>query len=219
MARCPYASNDLLNALFVALHLQEGLDLADGQVLPVAESDQLIEGAEQLVGISEDLTLVQAPASAGNHLGEEVERIDVLKDVGLLVGNENHVQLIQWLVNEADIVLFDRGVLGTAVGEFGKGEQERLEPRAAHLVERPGQNGLAAARANRSCENDHLVCCRGYMWWSGSSSPGRRDLFGRFMDFLPSRPKCLAGCQSAYLASGRQLSPQQPKVDSGVVRA
>lgn len=70
--RAAYPGNDLLNALFVTLHLEKGLDLADGQVLPVAQSDQLVESAEQLVGILDDLALVQALASAGDDLGKEV---------------------------------------------------------------------------------------------------------------------------------------------------
>jgi len=161
-----YASDDLLDALLVALHLQEGLDLADGQVLPVAQGDQLIKGTEQLVGISEDLALIKALAGAGDDLGKEVEGIDVLEDVGLFVGNEDHVELVQWLVDKANIVLFDRGMLGTTVGELGKGEKEGLESRTAHLVERPGQDGLAASGADRSCEDNHLVCCSWCMWLS-----------------------------------------------------
>lgn len=46
-----YPCNDLLDALLVTLHLQECLDLADGEVLPVAKRDELIEGTEQFVGI------------------------------------------------------------------------------------------------------------------------------------------------------------------------
>lgn len=41
-----YPGDDLLDPLLVTLHLQEGLDLANGQVLPVPESDQLVKRAE-----------------------------------------------------------------------------------------------------------------------------------------------------------------------------
>jgi uncharacterized membrane protein YfhO len=34
-----YPSNNLLYPLFVALHFEEGLDLADGQILPVPQSN------------------------------------------------------------------------------------------------------------------------------------------------------------------------------------
>lgn len=53
-----YTSDNLLNALLMTLHLQEGLDLANSQVFPVAKSDQLVKGAEQLVCVPENLTLV-----------------------------------------------------------------------------------------------------------------------------------------------------------------
>lgn len=43
-----------------------------------------------------------------------------MEDVGLAVGDEDDVQLVEGLVDEADIVLFDGGVLGTAVGKLGK---------------------------------------------------------------------------------------------------
>jgi hypothetical protein len=111
----------------MTLHVKEGLDLADGQVLPVAEGDQLIKSAEQLIGIPEDFPLIQALAGAGYDLGKEVEGVDVLKNVGLAVRDEDHVQLVQWLVDKADIVLLDRGVLGTAVCQFGERKEERLQ--------------------------------------------------------------------------------------------
>lgn len=133
--KASYPSNDLLDALLVTLHLEEGLDLVDRQVLPVTKGDQLIEGTEQFVGILQDFPLVQALARASNDLGEEVEGVNVLEDIGLFIGDENHVELIQGLVHEANIVLFDRGVLGAAVSELGKGEQQGLEPRSSHFVE------------------------------------------------------------------------------------
>ena len=102
----------------MGLHLEESLDLADGQVLAVAQGDQLIESAEQFVGISEDFALVQTLACAGDHLGKEMERVDVLQNVGLAVGDEDHVQLVQGLVDKADVVLLDRGMLRARVGQF-----------------------------------------------------------------------------------------------------
>jgi len=59
--------------------------------------------------------LVQTPASAADDLGEEVEGVDILEDVGLAVGDEDHVQLVQRLVYEADIVLLDGGMLRAGI--------------------------------------------------------------------------------------------------------
>ena len=53
-----YAGNNLLYALLVAVHLEEGLDLADCEVLPVTQGDQLVKSAEQLVGILQYLAFV-----------------------------------------------------------------------------------------------------------------------------------------------------------------
>ena len=149
-----YPGDDFLNPLLVRLHLEEGLDLADGQVLPVAQGDQLIERAEQLVGIAEDLALVQTLACAGNDLGEEVEGVDVLQDVGLAVGNEHHVELIQGLVDEADVVLLHGGVLGARVGQLGEGSQESLNSRPGHLAELSREDSLAPAGADGRGENN-----------------------------------------------------------------
>lgn len=73
------------------LHVEEGLDLTQGEVLAVTESDQLIKGTQKLKSIAQNLALVQASADAGDNLGEEVQRVNVLEDVGLAVGDEDHV--------------------------------------------------------------------------------------------------------------------------------
>lgn len=50
-----------------------------------------------------------------------MERVDVLQDVGLAVGDENHVQLVQGLVDEANVVLLDGGMLCTRIGKPREG--------------------------------------------------------------------------------------------------
>lgn len=49
-----------------------------------------------------------------------MQRVDVLQNVRLQVGNEDHVQLIEGLVDVAHVVLLGDGVLGAAVGELGE---------------------------------------------------------------------------------------------------
>ena len=75
----------------MTLHLQEGLNLRQRQVLPVSQCHQLIERAQQLKGIAQDFPLIEALANAGSHLGEKVQTVDVLKNVGLAVGNKDNV--------------------------------------------------------------------------------------------------------------------------------
>lgn len=89
-----YPLDDFLNSLLVTLHLQESLDLGQGEVLPVSQSHQFIECTQEFEGIAEDLALVQALANAGSDLRKEVKTVNVLKDVRLTVGDENDVQLI-----------------------------------------------------------------------------------------------------------------------------
>lgn len=154
MAGWTYSCDDLLDALLVRLHLQEGLDLADGQVLPVAQSNQLVEGAEELVGISHDLALIESLAGARDDLGEEVERVNVLEDVGLAVRDEHHVELVEGLVHEADIVLLDGRVLSASVGQLGERCQETLNARPGHLAELPGEDSFTAAGTDGCGEDD-----------------------------------------------------------------
>lgn len=73
-----YPLNDLLYSLLMAFHLQEGLDLRQGQILPVAQCDQFVERAEQLEGIAQNLPLIQIPANAGSNLGEQMKAVNVL---------------------------------------------------------------------------------------------------------------------------------------------
>lgn len=112
----------------MAFHFKKGLDLAQGQVLPVAQSDKLIEGAKQLVGISKDLPLVQAFADARHNLGKKVQRIDVLQDVGLPIGDENHVKFVEWLIDIANVVLLHGSMLRARIGELWEGCQKPLNP-------------------------------------------------------------------------------------------
>lgn len=105
----PYPGNDLLNAFLVRFHLQECSDLGKGQVLSVTQSNDFIKCTEQVKGILQNLPLVQGLANAGDELSEQMKRVDILKDVGLFIRNQDHIQLVEWLVNIADVVGFDTG--------------------------------------------------------------------------------------------------------------
>lgn len=113
-----YPCNNILYPLLMTLHVQEGLDLAQCKVLAVSQSDQLVKGTEQLECVAQDLPLVQAPAYARDNLSEKVKGVDVLEDVRLAVGDQDHVQLVQWLVDEADVVLLDSRMLRAGVRKF-----------------------------------------------------------------------------------------------------
>lgn len=138
----------------MTFHIQERPDLAEGQVFPVAQRHQFIKGAQQLVSIPQDFPLIQTLASACNDLGEEVERVNVLKDVGLAVGDEDHVELIQGLVDEADIVLLDGRVLCAALGELRKRGEEGFDAGSGHLSKLPGEDSFPSSGADRGREDN-----------------------------------------------------------------
>lgn len=138
----------------MAFHLQEGLDLAERQVFSVPERDKLVEGAEQLVGILHNLSLVQGLAGARHDLGEEVKGIDVLQDVALSVGDEDHVEFVEGLINEANIVLLDGGVLGARVGELGERGQESFDSGPGHFSELSGEDSFPPAGADGGRKNN-----------------------------------------------------------------
>lgn len=143
----------------MGLHFEEGLDLADCEVFPVAKGDQLVKGAEQLVGILQDFSLVQTLACAGDDLGKQMQGVNVLQDVGLPVRDEDHVKLVKGLVDKSDVVLLDGGVLGTAVGELGERRQQGFDSRSGHLAELPREDSFTAARADGGGENNLTNPC------------------------------------------------------------
>lgn len=154
-ARSAYSCDNFLDALLVRLHFQKGLDLADGQVLPVTEGDELIECAEQFVSIPQDFPLIQALACAGDDLSEEVQGIDILEDVGLAVRDEDHVEFVKGLVDEANIVLFDGGMLCARISQLGEGCQKSFDSRSGHLAKLPREDSFPPAGADR-CSKDNL---------------------------------------------------------------
>lgn len=104
----------------MAFHLQKGLYLTEGEVFTISERDQFVKGTEQLECIAQDFPFVETFTDARCDLGEQVQTVNVLQDVGLAIGDEDDVQLVQGLVNEADIVLLNGSMLGSRVCEFRK---------------------------------------------------------------------------------------------------
>lgn len=178
----------------MTFHLQESLDLADGEVLPVSQSDELVESTKQFVGILDNLPLIQALASAGNDLGEEVKGVDVLEDVGLAVGNEDYVQFVERLVDEANVVLFDCGVLSATIRELWEGGQEGFDTGPRHLAELSRENSFAPAGADGRCE-DNLEGVRSERFRFGIAVR-RRNLTILTMSGAVKSPLLDVGCQN-----------------------
>lgn len=89
------------------------------------------------------------------HTGEESERLQVLQDVAVLGGDEDHVELLQRLVHVADAVGFYEGVLLARVHQFRERRQEALDTRPGHFHKLPGHDGLPGLGAHRRCQK-HL---------------------------------------------------------------
>jgi hypothetical protein len=83
-----------------------------------------------------------------------VERVDVLQNVGLAVRDENHVQLVERLVHESDIILLDGRVLSAAIGVLGERGEESFDARARHLPELPRKDSFPPAGTDRSREDN-----------------------------------------------------------------
>jgi hypothetical protein len=50
-----------------------------------------------------------------------MQAVNVLEDVGLSVCDEHDVEFVQRLIDEADVVLLDGGVLGAGIRKFREG--------------------------------------------------------------------------------------------------
>lgn len=89
------------------------------------------------------------------HTGEESERLQVLQDVAVLGGDEDHVEFLQRLVHIANTVCFHKGVLLARVHQFRERSQETLNACPGHFHKLPRYNGLPGLGAHRRCQQ-HL---------------------------------------------------------------
>jgi hypothetical protein len=79
----------------MALHLTVLLDLEHGGVLLVPQGNDFIKGKNEVEGTQgHGLLLQQALAELRHQLGHEAQRLQVLQDVALLVGHQQHVQTL-----------------------------------------------------------------------------------------------------------------------------
>lgn len=89
------------------------------------------------------------------HAGEESECLQVLQDVAVLGGDEDHVEFLQRLVNIAHAVCFHKGVLLACVHQLWERGQETLDTCPGHFNKLPRYDGLAGLGAHRRCQQ-HL---------------------------------------------------------------
>ena len=140
--RYSYPGNDLLNLLLMTLHLEDILDLRQRQILLVPKTDNFIKRTQQFKRIPQNLPFIQrSPTNAADDLREEMQRINVLEDVGALGGDEDHVHFLEGLVDVAHTLCLDRRVLCALGGELGERGEERFDARLGHLAELTREDG------------------------------------------------------------------------------
>ena len=54
-----YPGDDLLYSLLMTLHIQEGLDLAQREILPISKGNDFVKSAEKFKCMFEDFSLIQ----------------------------------------------------------------------------------------------------------------------------------------------------------------
>lgn len=98
----------------------------------------------------------------------------------MAVGDEDNVQLIQWLVYESYVVLLNGGVLGLRIGKLGEGGEKSFNARPRDLTELAREDRFASASAN-GCREDDLMSV-GQMVSSRSSQPTTYKLGNAYHD-------------------------------------
>ena len=149
--------DDFVDALLVAVHLQHAAHLGQGHVLPVAEADDLVKRLQDLEARQEDVVLVQRVALVAHRAGQEMQRVNVLQDVGVLRRDEDHVQILKRLVYVAHRVRLHRRVLRVRGDELRERRQQRLDPRAGHLPELAGNHRCILSAPSRTTPPAHTL--------------------------------------------------------------
>lgn len=110
----------------MTLHLQHVAHLHEVDLFPVSHAHDLVERAQQIECVLDNLALLRTPAHIRDHAREQMESLDVLEDVGRLVGDEENVEVFQGLVDIANVGGLNGSMLRAGWDEFREGREERL---------------------------------------------------------------------------------------------
>lgn len=88
--------------LLMRLHFCNGTDLSQRDVFSVSQGDDLVKHGDELECPVENFLFVDRAAIFGEGTGKEMERVNVLQDVGGLVGDEDHVEFFHGLIDVSD---------------------------------------------------------------------------------------------------------------------
>jgi hypothetical protein len=123
-----------LNLLLVTFHFENTPHLYKIHLFPITHAYDLIKCAKELKALLLDFALISGAAHIRHNTREQMEGVNILENVGSLVGDEKDIEVFEWLVDIADLSSFDGGVLRVCGNEFGEGGEERFDVGTRHGV-------------------------------------------------------------------------------------
>ena len=183
----------------MTLHLQHAPHLRQRHLLSVAQAYDLVECAKQIESVFNNFPFFCVSAHVRHDAGNQVQRLNVLEDIGGLVRDQEDVKFLQRLVDVSNLGGFDRRVLGVCRDEFWEGGQKGFDPGSRHVAELARNHGC---RCKISGRLDLRV------WWylfRLLCISRRREQPGRVSALLLRG--CRSGCMHTIVGSGRQTIP------------
>lgn len=125
----------------MTLHLQYAPHLRQRHLLSVAQANDLIKCTKQIESVFEDFPFFCTSTHVRHNAGDQVQRLDVLKDIRGLVRDQEDVKLLQRLVDVSNLGSLDRRVLCVCRDEFWEGSQKGFNPGSRHVSELARNHG------------------------------------------------------------------------------
>jgi len=136
-----YSGDNLLDLLLVTLHLQNTPHLHQVDLLPVSHAHDLIESTQKFECVLQDFALVRTAAEVRYDTCEEMESVDILKDIRCLIGYQENIEIFQRLIDVSDFGGLDGGVLGVCRDEFWERCEQGFDPGPRHIAELARNDG------------------------------------------------------------------------------
>lgn len=127
----------------MTFHFHDVADAVQVHLFAVAHTDYLVEAAQDFKAPGEHLGLCQAPsAEIASHSREKMERVDILEDIALPIGENDEPEIIEGLVDIADSRswIVDDSVLRRRRHKLGERGEKRFEASAWQLAELAGDD-------------------------------------------------------------------------------
>lgn len=85
-----------------------------------------------------------------------MERVDVLEDVGVLVGEQNHIKVFQWLINIPHRLVFNGSIVAIQFGnQTGKVTKKSCDTVLRYVTKQTRKKRFSASGADRSRQHYH----------------------------------------------------------------